>query len=108
MSQTGTLPSGWGKILDEVRERLDGAVALADERMARVPESPPAPFAEDRRRDLEQLCARLVGLGEQLQKAQALIQDVDHVLAAEEASLRHQQAIGRALPGKLAEWADRR
>ena len=38
MSQTtATLPEGWSEILDEVRQRLDTAVAAADARIEQMP-----------------------------------------------------------------------
>ena len=102
-----TLPAGWSKILDEIRQRLDLAVASADARLEQMPQLAPQSVSQPQQQDFAQLSERLQGLSDRLQAAEKVIQEVDSVLQAEENRVREHQAISRTLPQKLAAWAGR-
>ena len=108
MSQTtATLPEGWSEILDEVRQRLDTAVAAADARIEQMPLLDMPTVAPDRQQELTQMGARLRGLSDCLQSAQNVIQEVDAALQAEVTLLQQNQSASASLRQKLAAWAGR-
>jgi hypothetical protein len=107
MSQaTPTLPAGWSTILDDVRARLDLALASAEARIEAMPVlAVPSPCAHQQ--DFAHLSVLLHGLSDRLHAAQKVIQEVDAALLVEEKQLQEQQALSRTLPQKLAAWAGR-
>ena len=104
---TSTLPEGWSKILDEVRQQLDTALAAADLRSERMPRFESPSLAHGQQDEFARLCKRLHGLSERLLAAQTVIQNADADLQAEEALLQQNQVTNGSLRQKLAEWAGR-
>lgn len=99
---TPTLPAGWSRILDEVHQRLDHAISLADARLAQLPHVELHSFADQRRQEVAQWSERLDRLSAYLESAEQVVQSVDEVLQNEEAILRQQLATSRTLRQKLA------
>ena len=108
MSQaTATLPEGWSKILDEVRQRLDLALASANARLEQMPRVDAESTTPDRQQECTHLLAHLQGLSERMQAAENVIQEVGAALQAEETLLQQNQSASGSLRQKLAAWAGR-
>ena len=101
MSQAATLPTGWAKILDDIRRHIDDAIAVTDARLAKtlvVDEESPV---GSRQQTLIDLGSRLQGITERLRSAEQVIEATDtrckrRRLADAAASDRVQNAIAKA------------
>jgi chromosome segregation ATPase len=100
-----TLPAGWAEFLEEIKTRLDDAVAAADARIEQVgaTESPP----QDRRQEIARLEESLQGLSTRLQGAERLVEEVDQVLQAGQEVLQRHTASCGSVRQKLVDWAGR-
>lgn len=99
-----TLPAGWTDILDAIHRRIAETIAAADARLQSAPTLEPTSLAQpqpewDRWHD---------GLAERLRATEALIEQTDALLAAEEALVKQRHADCRSLPQKLAQWGTAR
>jgi hypothetical protein len=103
LAETSTLPPGWSTILDEVQQRLDRAITLADARMAQMPHLAEATFGEERRQEIAKWSERLQRLHAYLEGPDQVVQSVDELLQKEESSLRQHLSRSGSLRQKLAE-----
>jgi hypothetical protein len=102
-----SLPTDWGRMLDDINRRLEEAVATRDARARQAAEAAPAPADEERRRDWAELRNRLGGLEERARRAREQVDDADRTLQEGELELRRQLGAAEAARQRLAAWAGR-
>jgi predicted nucleic acid-binding Zn-ribbon protein len=96
-----TLPPGWANVLDEMHQRLDHAIAAANERLSHAPEAL-TDVAVARSEEIAKWCERLHRLSAHLEATEQIVQSADDVLQKEETALRQQLAKSTTVRQKLA------
>jgi hypothetical protein len=102
---TKALPTGWSKILDDVQERLDQAIASANARIELMDTYHAKLSSGMREQEVAQWSDRLQRLQTYLESAEQVVASVDQLLAKEETQLRQTQIACTTLRQRLAEQA---
>jgi hypothetical protein len=104
---TSTLPAGWSQIIDEAQMRLDHAIALADARIAQLPNLGADALGHARGEEIAKWSERLQRFSAYLDSAEQVVHSVDEILQKEETLLRQHLAMSGTLQQRLAEGTGR-